>query len=385
MEHDLILTNFEHILPAIKVAQDDIREFIIKTHIDHERAKTDREKKNTENLEFPVALRKSASRYTVSSEKIGHRYFESLEVGASHLGICERNLFFVERATEVLHKFYPENATKPDHLIHVTCTGYVSPSPAQRIVNARNWNSGTGVTHAYHMGCYAALPAVRLAEGLIHNNPRVDIVHNEMCGLHLNPLDHRPEQLIVQSLFADGHIKYVGVHQSKFQATNSSPTEATVTQGLKVHAIHEEIIPNSQEDMSWIPAEWGMKMSLSRDVPEKISGRLKGFVRDLVGRSNFDLESILKTATFAIHPGGPKIIEKVQEILGLSEEQIAQSRAVLLERGNMSSATLPHIWERFLNSAPKKGSLLISLAFGPGLTIFGSIFEVQNSHSMKEV
>ena len=60
------------------------------------------------------------------------------------------------------------------------------------------------------MGCYAAVPAVRIAAGLVATRlrARVDIVHTELCSLHLDPADHRIEQLVVQSLFADGLIRY---------------------------------------------------------------------------------------------------------------------------------------------------------------------------------
>ena len=79
---------------------------------------------------------------------------------------------------------------------------------------------------------------------------------------------------------------------------------------------------------------------------------------------------------FAIHPGGPKIIDAVQEVLELSDQQTAQSKKVLFERGNMSSATLPHVWVEILKDPVAAGTKVISFAFGPGLTLFGSVFEV---------
>lgn len=95
------------------------------------------------------------------------------------------------------------------------------------------------------MGCYAALPAVRMAEGFCAvKNKQVDIIHTEMCGLHMDTSDNSPEQLVVQSLFADGHIKY-----SAIAAKN-------VNHGFRVKNIREQIIENSQGDMSWIPASW---------------------------------------------------------------------------------------------------------------------------------
>ena len=84
----------------------------------------------------------------------------------------------------------------------------------------------------------------------------------------------------------------------------------------------------------------------------------------------------MKNAKFAIHPGGPKIIDAVQEALELSDKQTQESKKILFERGNMSSATLPHVWNEMLNSDIPKGTKIISLAFGPGLTLFGSVFEL---------
>src|SRR5262249_2307540 len=77
-----------------------------------------------------------------------------------------------------------EREEPPDDLIHVTCTGYVSPSAAQNLVATRGWGARTRVTHAYHMGCYAALPALRIAAGFVASGSvRADVVHTELCSL----------------------------------------------------------------------------------------------------------------------------------------------------------------------------------------------------------
>ena len=137
---------------------------------------------------------------------------------SAHLPTLDSRMsFYSDRVQEVFKEFYPvqKGESAPDQLIHVSCTGYSSPSPAQRIV--AQWEKPSTVTHAYHMGCYASLPALRLARGLSASAPavrenevpyKVDIVHNELCSLHVNPLDFDPQQMVVQSLFADGHMKY---------------------------------------------------------------------------------------------------------------------------------------------------------------------------------
>jgi predicted naringenin-chalcone synthase len=264
--------------------------------------------------------------------------------------------------SELVDAYFAEafaGETAPADLIHVTCTGYVSPSGAQKLVANRGWSSR--VTHAYHMGCYAAVPAVRIAAGFATPGQRVDIVHTELCSLHLDPTDHRIEQLVVNSLFADGLIRY-------------SLTD-TATTGLRILALHEAILPDSADQMGWTVSEWGMQMTLSREVPDRIDGALRGFVTELFRRGGVDLGR-LASAVVAVHPGGPKIIDRVRDRLELSEAQVAASRRVLFEHGNMSSATLPHVWMRLLDDPRVPvGTLIPSLAFGPGLTMCGVLLE----------
>jgi predicted naringenin-chalcone synthase len=79
---------------------------------------------------------------------------------------------------------------------------------------------------------------------------------------------------------------------------------------------------------------------------------------------------------FAIHPGGPAILNQIRNRLGIEESQIAMSREVLRQHGNMASATAPHIWERIVESDEiPQGAKVLSMAFGPGLTVIGALFE----------
>jgi predicted naringenin-chalcone synthase len=383
----VFLNQFQVIKPQNCLSQDKLLNWIIKCH-----QLADKQKLNNNQKEKidPELIKKLFERYGVKSSQISQRYFECNDICAETFdnntiysideltpngkNITEKAIFFAERSYQVLEQFYSINLPslpKPNHLIHVTCTGYISPSAAQQIVSQPAWQQQTDITHAYHMGCYASLPATRLAKSLVvsensttNNQFRVDIVHNEMCGLHMNCLAHTPEQMIVQTLFADGHIKYTASAQAQKKGFN-----------LKIIALHEKIISNSQMDMSWISAPWGMQMNLSREVPAKIKLELKEFSSELFSKANLTKTEV-KEAIFAIHPGGTKIIDSVKEVLELTNSQISETQKVLFERGNMSSATLPHVWEEILNRNYPIGTKIISYAFGPGLTLFGSVFEI---------
>lgn len=382
----VFLNQFKIIKPKNLMSQGQLLHWIIKAH-----QKAEHYNQNSDQMSADT-IAKLFERYGVKPTQISQRYtecddmfsetFESNEVYKiqSHekegTNISDRSEFFSDRALNIFKKIYDlteENAAitkRPNHLIHVTCTGYVSPSAAQRVITDKKWNQATDVTHAYHMGCYAAMPAVRLAKSLVQSeslqNPdfTTDIVHTEMCTLHMNPASQTPEQMVVQTLFADGHVKYTAAHAPNLNGKN-----------LKVIALLEKVLPDSEQDMSWVPAPWGMQMNLSREVPAKIKLELRNFSKELFSKAGLDVETALKSV-FAIHPGGPKIIDSVQEVLELTEDQVIHSKKILFERGNMSSATLPHVWNEILEHKYSAGTKVISYAFGPGLTLFGSVFEV---------
>jgi len=282
----------------------------------------------------------------------------------------ERSRFYGEVVGDAFDRFYAGEADPPDVLIHVTCTGYVSPSGAQRLVAKRDWGRFTEVVHAYHMGCYASMPAIRLAAGLLaRGKARVDIVHTELCTLHMDPSQHLPEQLVVQTLFADGMIRYRASGPER--AANGLEREAG---GLELLAAREEIMPDTEDAMTWMVSDFGMQMTLSRKVPDHIRACLGPFLDRLGEAAGLGAERLAERALFAIHPGGPRIIDELAGHLGLGPEQVRASNAILRDYGNMSSATLPHVWKAMLEDPEvEPGRLIVSLAFGPGLTIAGAI------------
>jgi len=347
---NLSLHSFKSIQPLYQEGQARLIDWIVDKHSESMQLSEhpDRERLGNVLKRFCVSERQISKRhFETDREKIYHLTRENI----SGLGIGERHTVFGKRAVEVFREIYSDQS-KPDHVIHVTCTGYLSPSAPQ--IYFSEDDNAPEITHAYHMGCYASLPAVRMAEALsLSRRQNVDIVHTEMCSLHLNPAEHTPEQMVVQTLFADGHMKY-------------SVSPKTLGRRLEVKSIKERIIPDSANDMTWVPSPVSLQMSLSKEVPEKIRGHLPQFIRELT-------QGHYGNYLYAIHPGGPKIIDLIQAQLELSDEQVAFSRKVLKERGNMSSATLPHVWKEIMDSDYE--GKVISLAFGPGLTIFGGMFE----------
>lgn len=367
------LSNFYLIRPPFESKQEETFDWLVEAHTLSEKTKG----LSGESLAlFREKLRERLWHVGAKSDHISkrghiladflHLDWDKMEVyklkeSPSGANLSVRLKYFDAFVDQVFDTYYPEISTPPDDLIHVSCTGYLSPSGAQKVVSKRGWGAVTTVTHAYHMGCYGAFPAIRMGTGFLKNSKeRIDIVHTEVCSLHSNPSLHDSDQLVSQSLFADGVIKY-------------SLTENTSAPHLRVLAVHEEIIPDSIDSMTWNVVDWGNQISLAKEIPALIARALRGYLKTLCEKAGLP-DSVLERALYAIHPGGPKILQQIQQRLNLSEAQMSYSFQIMKNYGNMSSATLPHIWEAILTDPNAEDrSVLISLAFGPGLSISGSI------------
>jgi predicted naringenin-chalcone synthase len=328
-------------------------------------------------------MRSLFDRYSASMEHIAsrghwlddftHRDWELMELfGPGGSDLAAKTRFFDTTVSQVFRTLYPANSIKPGAIIHVTCTGYASPSGAQRLVSERGWGRETEVLHAYHMGCYAAHPAVRMAAGLLpslKSGASADVVHTELCSLHLDPQRHEPAQLVIQSLFADGCIQY--------KLTSGDQADERNEDGLELLAARDEIISDSTEAMAWGTGPMHFLMTLSREVPALLASALPRFTKQLMEQAGLDWAEEKSRAEFAIHPGGPRIIELSQRVLGVAPNQVRWNREVLRQHGNMSSATLPHVWQQILlDPSVHDGTIVVSIGAGPGLTLSGMVFRV---------
>jgi predicted naringenin-chalcone synthase len=392
----VVLSDFERIGVTDPVEQDELK--LIQAHFMTLAQCAARQATTREERErVAQSLRERMDRYGTSSEYIARRQvsvltsrfvrndpdsdselvrrYGNLRTSTGET-LDERMDLFEDIACDVFERIYRENeASPPDDIVHVSCSGYVSPSPVQSFLSRRGWLD-VGVTHSYHMGCYGAFPAIRTALGLVGSSyvslptpkRRVDLVHTEFLSLHFDLLGDEPDNFVTSTLFADGFIKYAAYPLSAFENHRRS--------GLRVLAIEEHILPDSLPEMTLRPGPLQFDMSLSKRVPFMIRDSIADFVRSICAQVGLDFEREKSAMVFAIHPGGPAILNQIRAKLGIEESQVALSRRVLQEHGNMASATAPHIWQLIVESpAIPRGSKVLSMAFGPGLTVIGALFE----------
>lgn len=377
-----VLGNFNIIRPRYATSQAHTFDWLVAAHLRSEQTKGELGK--TELEAFQQELRERLMHVGCKPGIIEFRGHEiedflhqrwpemslyRLEESPAGLSTEGRHAIYRSIVGSTFERFYPENTPAPDDLIHVSCTGYASPSGAQQVVSKKGWGHKTHVTHAYHMGCYGAIAGIRVAAGFITSGSKqADMVHTELCTLHLNPSLHTAEQLVFQSLFADGFIKY--------SACSEEHLQKAVKPYLKIMSIHEEIIPNSLHAMEWLVGNSAFQFTLAKEIPGLIGKQLQPYLKNLCDKAGMQATDLDDSTIFAIHPGGPKILDYAKMLLRISDDQIRHSRDILRRYGNMSSATLPHVWQSICaDESIPSGTKVVSLAFGPGLTIAGAILE----------
>jgi predicted naringenin-chalcone synthase len=238
------------------------------------------------------------------------------------------------------------------HLVTVSCTGFHAPGVDVELIHGLDLPASVQRTHIGYMGCHGALNGLRVARAFTGADPaaRVLLCAVELCCLHYH-YGWEPSKMIANALFADGAAAVVG-------AAVATPADA-----WRVVASGARVFPDSTDAMTWTVGDHGFEMTLSKRVPGLIAANLRPWLVSWLAGEKVALDEV---GSWAIHPGGPRILEAVAAALGLTAEQTADSRAVFAEHGNMSSPTVLFIIDRLRGRAARP---CVALGFGPGLAV----------------
>jgi predicted naringenin-chalcone synthase len=240
-----------------------------------------------------------------------------------------------------------------------SCTGYATPG--LDILLARDMGMSPAVQRLFvgHMGCYAALPGLgAVADFVVARGRPAMLLCAELTSLHLQPASKRPdiEQIVSHALFADAAAAVVLV-------------PALRARGYAVSEIAAVTDTATTDHMTWDVTDAGFRMGLSPLVPDVLARHVRSLVEDLLARHGLAIGDV---DGWAVHPGGPKILDVVQDQLGLPPEALDASRGVLASYGNCSSSTVLLALEalRRQSMPPRR---VVMLAFGPGLTLYAGL------------
>ncbi len=240
------------------------------------------------------------------------------------------------------------------HLVTVSCSGFYAPGFDIALVKQLPLPSDVARTHIGFMGCQGALNGLRVARAFLAADPSACVLlcALELCSLHLQ-FGWDADKVVANALFADGAAAVV--------ATND---ESTRHDRYRVLASGSTVIEDSEDAMSWRIGNQGFEMSLSSRVPDLICEHLRPWLENWLGHHGLDLAQV---GSWAVHPGGPRILSAVSEALGLDRFALNMSHEVLADHGNMSSPTILFILDRL--SKARNPKPCVTLAFGPGLTV----------------
>jgi alkylresorcinol/alkylpyrone synthase len=241
-----------------------------------------------------------------------------------------------------------------------SCTGYVTPGLDILLARDMGMSPATQRIFIGHMGCYAALPGLGAVSDFVAARGRPALLLcAELTSLHIQPSSARvdTQQIVSHALFSDAAV-----------ATVVAPAGPS---GYVVREVVAVTDTSTADHMTWDVTDTGFRMGLSPRVPQVLAAHVRDLVEDLLGRHGLRISEV---DGWAVHPGGPRILNVVERELGLPPEALGASRAILAEHGNCSSPTVLLILDR-LRRAPRPPGWVIMLAFGPGLTLYATLLE----------
>jgi predicted naringenin-chalcone synthase len=237
-----------------------------------------------------------------------------------------------------------------------SCTGYATPGVDIQLARDLGMPSTTQRLMVGHMGCYAAIPAMAaVSDAATARGLTGVLLCTELTSLHAQPPTMDTQQMVAHALFADAAVAVV--------CRPGRP-------GLRLVDVIAATDTQHADKMTWDVTDLGFRMGLSPRVPDVLAVQVRGVVEDLLRPHGVDVAAV---RGWAVHPGGPRILEVVEERLGLRADALDASRAVLRSYGNCSSGTVLIVLDEIVRAGLDTGDSVVLLAFGPGLTLYAAL------------
>lgn len=252
-------------------------------------------------------------------------------------------------------------AGEVDLLTVVSCTGYVTPGVDMMVAHELGMRPSLQRLHIGHMGCYAALPALAAtADAATARGKTGVLLCVELTSLHIQPPTDDIEQIVAHALFSDAA---------------AAVTVMPDGPGLEVIDLVAVTDSATADLMSWCVTDLGFRMHLSSKVPAVLDDNVLALTTQLLNGHDLSVNDI---DHWAIHPGGPRIIDTVARRLRLAPDAVTASRDTLRMHGNCSSATTLLVLQELSKcNGIQPGQHVVAMAFGPGLTLYSALLRAR--------
>ena len=245
-------------------------------------------------------------------------------------------------------------ATDIDYIITVSCTGIMIPSMDAYLINSLQMKQDIVRLPVTEMGCAAGVSGIIYAKNFLKANPnkRAVVIAVEAPTATFQLTDYSMTNIVSAAIFGDGA-----------SAVILSSYEYEQGPAIIDEAMYH--FYDATKMMGFNLVNTGLQMILDKEVPQKISDHFPAIVHPFLERNNLKIEDI---DHLIFHPGGKKIVQTVEDLFGVLGKNIDDTKEVLRLYGNMSSATVLYVLERFMDKDPVKGERGLMLSFGPGFS-----------------
>ncbi|XP_057497791.1 type III polyketide synthase A-like [Actinidia eriantha] len=309
------------------------------------------------------------TRYTVMSKEILDEYPELATEGSptikQRLEIA--NPAVLEMAMEAslaCIKEWGGSAQDITHIVYVSSSEIRLPGGDLYLASELGLRNDVGRVMLYFLGCYGGVTGLRVAKDIAENNPgcRVLLTTSETTILGFRPPNKaRPYDLVGAALFGDGAAAAI---------IGTDPLVGKESPFMELNYAVQQFLPGTQSTINGELSEEGIHFKLGRDLPQKIEENIEEFCKKLMAKTGIhDFNDLF----WAVHPGGPAILNRLESTLKLGSHKLECSRRALMDFGNVSSNTIFYVMEYMREELKKEEGEEwgLALAFGPGITFEG--------------
>ncbi|OEL24539.1 Type III polyketide synthase B [Dichanthelium oligosanthes] len=323
------------------------------------------------------------TRYVVMSEEILKNYPE----------LAQEGLPTMKQRLDISNKAVTQMATEASlacvqswggalssitHLVYVSSSEARFPGGDLHLARALGLSPDVRRVMLAFTGCSGGVAGLRVAKGLAESCPgaRVLLATSETTVVGFRPPSpDRPYDLVGVALFGDGAGAAV-------IGTDPAPAERPL---FELHSALQSFLPGTEKTIEGRLTEEGIKFQLGRELPHIIEAHVEDFCRRLMKEREDGGERMGYDDMFwAVHPGGPAILTKMEGRLGLGGDKLRASRCALRDFGNASSNTIVYVLENMVEETRRRKAAAeeeagdgedcewgLILAFGPGITFEG--------------
>ncbi|HLR79940.1 MAG TPA: 3-oxoacyl-[acyl-carrier-protein] synthase III C-terminal domain-containing protein [Bacillota bacterium] len=248
-----------------------------------------------------------------------------------------------------------------DMIIFVSSTGIATPSIDTLLMNDRPFRANVMRMPLWGLGCAGgAIGLSRARDWLVaHPDNNVLVICSELCSLTFQKGDMRKSNLIGTALFGDGTSAVLLMGER-------SPYQNYQKQnGPKIIQTSSVTEKNSSQVMGWNVTNQGFEVIFSKNIPNLVHTVWKNHLDDFLTSHQLTEQDI---HSFIAHPGGRKVLEAMEGACSISRPKLLHSYNILKHHGNMSSATVLYVLEKWLKETKVRNKKSVLSALGPGFS-----------------